>query len=259
MTSVRKISTTPSFSLLTQPKEIKTAVQEISKLSPLAEVSIEGLTELATGVVTEWQEKRNFFTVEWKKKSAKFSTKTESQSGLRVFFKLQLFSTQIVFKSTTLRRVNERFSHFRIPEQLYQQQRRGALRVPIFGTNAFIVTPQGEFPLVNLSVAGARAAHGGYDTHGEHGTSKDRTTGKSKISPLFLNVILDPCTLVLGRRRISNPNFGVRVTHLDESGVGLLFHGLTATDKILMKQFLVEALHLYFKTKNGSMKRTGAS
>jgi hypothetical protein len=238
MTSVRKISATPTYAILAHPKELKTTFQEINKISPTAEVSIEGLDELATGTITEWHEKRNFFAVKWKKKSEKFDAKTESQSGLRVFFKLQLFSTQVVFKSATLRRIDENISHFRIPEQLYKQQRRGALRVPVSGMHAYVITPKGEFPLVNLSVAGARASH-----------------GTKKISPQLLNVILDPCTIVLGRRRISNPSLGVRITHVDETGVGLLFHGLTAHDKIFIKQYLVEALRTYFESQQSTQVR----
>ena len=224
----RTTHTSPTFQLLETETEINALAREIQKIKPKVEVTVEGRSELAKGRIIEWHAARKFFVVEWDKKSDAFSDHTNSRADLRAFFKGQLFSTQLMFKSIAVRRLNDDVYHFRIPEQMYKQQRRGALRVPIIARNATLITPQGDFEIVDLSVGGAKF--------------KPNGTAKIRLGSTLLH-----CELKIGRKKISPEHFGVKVTSESETTFGCRFAGLETADQVLIKQFLMEALRQYYK------------
>jgi|GEM_PF-3157125 len=232
--STRRVSLaslSPTFALVEKNSERTSIEREIAKVKPRVEVTIEGMTEIALGRIVEWHSARHFFAVEWQKLSPAFAARVESRSELRAFFKARLFSTQVVFKTMTVRQVRENLYHFRIPEQIYQQQRRGALRVPLFRGpgSAVLSTPQGEFPLLDLSVGGARLRRQGVHSKVRLGSS------------------LQGCELKLGRKKIGSENFGVKITSETDSALGCRFFGLESADQVLIKQFLIEALRVYYR------------
>lgn len=227
--SSRRIHLAPTFQLIHEGKEMLAIEREIAKLKPETEITLEGMTEIAKGKIVEWHPQRHFFVVKWEKKSTAFEQKIESRSELRAFFKAKLFSTQLVFKTMTVRRPSEDVYHFRIPEQLYQQQQRGALRVPIITKNATLITPQGEFEILDLSVGGAKL-------------KLVKPNAKVRLGTTLMN-----CELKLGRKKISNENFGVKITFEGETSLGCRFAGFDSEDKVLIKQFLVESLRTYYK------------
>ncbi|MBS1958944.1 MAG: PilZ domain-containing protein [Bdellovibrionales bacterium] len=226
----------PSFKPVETEKEVTVLGAEIRKVRPVAEITLEGLNDLAKGKITDWQPARKIFTVQWVKKSESFDKMTEDHPGLRAYFKLQLFTTQLVFKSSTVRRMTEDISHFRIPEQLFHQQMRGALRVPVTPGKASILTPRGEFPLIDLSVGGAKV----------------RLPEGSRITA---GIELQSCELKIGTLKINAPDFLVKVTRVNKVGsegaetliAGLRFSGLADRHKTAMKQFLIDALKSYYE------------
>jgi hypothetical protein len=218
----------PTYTLIETDRDLVAIEREIAKVKPVSEITLEGLTEIAKARIIEWHPSRHFFAVEWQKKPESFGHTIESRSNLRAFFKAHLFSTQLVFKSMAVRRINENVYHFRIPEQIYKQQRRGALRVPT--TNASLIAPQGEFEILDLSVGGARL--------------KRVPGSRVRIGSSLLD-----CELKLGRKKIANENFGVKITSETETGFGCRFSGLEAADQVAIKQFLMEALRTYYKTE----------
>jgi hypothetical protein len=228
--TTRRVHSTPTFALIESEKELESVVREMQKVKPGVEITIEGMTEIAKGKILEWHPSRHFFSVAWDKKSEAFDDRIESRADLRAFFKAQLFSKQLMFKTVTVRRVNEDLYHFRIPEQMYQQQRRGALRVPILTRNAALISSEGEFEIIDLSVGGAKLRPIGE-------ISKKSLLGRSLLN----------CSMKLGRLRISNENFGVKITSQDATTVGCRFAGLEQGDQVQIKQFLVEALRRYYK------------
>jgi hypothetical protein len=231
MTTTRKQAAAPSFKPVESDRELKLLVDEIKKIRPLAEISLEGLSELAKGRILDWQPQRKIFTVEWIKKSQSFDELTEKSPGLRAYVKTQLFTTQLVFKSTTVRRVDDDHSHFRIPEQLFHQQQRGALRVPLLASQAILKTPQGEFMLSDLSVGGAKAAI-------------------PADSNLTAGLDLSPCQLTIGNLKIHSPQFQAKVARVQKGDasniVGFKFSGLEDRHRSLIKQFLIDALKNYY-------------
>lgn len=228
MTTTRKVKLEPSFKPVESEREFKTLGDEICKIRPVAEISLEGLSEMAKGKILDWQPARKFFTVEWVKKSEKYDLRTEKNPGLRTYFKLQLFTTQLVFKSTTVRRVDDDHSHFRIPEQLFHQQMRGALRVPLISGKAVLRTPRGEFTLLDLSAGGAKIA-------------------LPHSSKLAMGMEMSPCELRLGSLKISSPSFTVKVARTSDGIAGVRFSGLEEKHNMTIKQFLIDALKTYYE------------
>ncbi len=230
MTTIRKAYSAPSYTVYENENEIALLVHEIKKMQPRVEITLENFPEVAKGRITEWHEGRKFFTVKWDEKSEAFDKKIESSSGLRAFFKGKLFSAQILFKSTTVRRLTDELYHYRIPDQIYKQQRRAALRVPLAPSAAKLVTPRGEFSLLDLSVSGAKLR-----------------SNRKKIPPEYFNVILENCALYFGKRKIDHSDFSVRISRVEADFVGVKFQGLSKRDQMAIKQFLMESLRTFYK------------
>ena len=230
----RKIHTEPNYHILQNEKEIARIEKEITQFHPKTEVTIEGMSEIATGKIMEWFPTRKFFSVRWSRIPKAFAQHTDSKSGLRVFFKAHLFSTQVLFKSTTLRRLSEKESpdgsiiyHFRIPDQIYQQQRRGALRVPLARKAAVLVTPFGKFELLDLSVTGAKL---------RRIPNVEPEQGKE-----FKTV-----ELYLGKNKISSKNFHVKFTRVASDWCAVGFTKISDLERTQIKQFLIDALRSYY-------------
>jgi hypothetical protein len=230
----RKIHEEPNYTILKNEKEISRIEKEITQFKPKTEVTIEGLSDIAVGRIFEWYPKRKFFSVKWSKLSEKFEKQTESKSGLRVFFKAHLFSTQVLFKSTTLRRLSEEETedgsviyHYRIPEIIYQQQRRGALRVPLSKSAATLVTPMGKFQLLDLSVTGAKL---------RRIPDVEPEMGKE----------LKTVELFLGKNKISSKNFHVKFTRVASGWCAVGFTKISDLERTQIKQFLIDALRSYY-------------
>jgi len=215
----------PSFSEVNEPWEREKLVKEVQKIKPMAEVTLEGYSELAKGRIIDWNEQRKLLTVKWKIRSDQFDELTNAKTGLRAFFKAQLFTTQIVFKTTTVRRCEDGTYHYRIPSELFQQQRRGALRVPIHSGSVQFFCDQGKFQLFDLSVGGASLK-----------TSEGRTLSR-----------LTSCELRIGSVRVKTDDFSAQVTFRTEGRVGVRFAGLNESVRIKIKQFLIEALKLHYE------------
>ena len=231
----RKVNVEPNFALLQNAKDISRIEKEITQMQPKTEVSIEGSSELATGRIIEWFPRRHFFSVKWNKVSASFVHQTESKSGLRAFFKTSLFSTQILFKSTTLRRLSEAETpdgsivyHYRIPEQVYQQQRRGALRVPLIKKAATLVTPMGRFELLDLSVTGAKLR--ALDEDMEPSIGQELKTSE----------------LYFGKKKMSSKTFQVTFSRVTKDWCAVKFTKISELEQVQIKQFLIEALKDFY-------------
>jgi len=231
----RKVHVEPNFGILKNEREIARIEKEISQFTPKVEVTIEGLSEIATGRITEWYPKRKFFAVKWNKIPEKFELQTESNSMLRVFFKAQLFSTQVLFKSTTLRRLSAQETqdgsvtyHYRIPNQIFQQQRRGALRVPLTKEAGILTTPIGVFEVLDLSISGAKVRALGDDMNPEIGQEWKKTE------------------LYLAKKKITSKDFHIKVTRKTKDWCAIGFTKISELEKTQIKQFLIEALRTYY-------------
>lgn len=232
MSVIKKSDKAPSFSILNNSKKIAAIHKEIEKFQPEAEVSIEGYPDVAKGNIVEWHSSRKFFVVEWLRKSKGFDQKTESESGLRVFFKSRLFSTQILFKSTTLRRSEDGGrSHFRIPEEIYQQQLRSALRVPILTNDAILKIPQGEFKIIDLSLGGAKVK-----------------IPTQLFNKNYVGIIIDQAQLYFGNRKITHPELKIKIANIQNEWMGIKLSGLRESDETVLKQYLVEALQVFYQS-----------
>lgn len=230
----RKINAEPNYTVLKNEKEMSRIEKEISQMQPKAEITIEGSSEIAHGKIVEWYPKRKFFSVKWSKLSKNFERQTETKSGLRVFFKAHLFSTQVLFKSTTLRRLSEEETqdgsivyHYRIPDQIYQQQRRGALRVPLMKGAAILRTTFGNFELLDLSVTGAKLKR------------------IPKVEPP-MGKELKTVELQLGKTTLSQKNLHVKFTRIASDWCAVGFTKITDLERTQIKQFLIEALRAYY-------------
>lgn len=234
----RKVHTEPNYAIMTNEKEIARIEKEITQFRPKVEITIEGSEEIAHGRIVEWFPKRKFFSVKWTKLSESFEHHTESKSGLRTFFKAHLFSTQVLFKSTTLRRLSEKETqdgsityHYRIPEQIYQQQRRGALRVPLSKRSATLVTPIGRFDLLDLSSTGAKLRALDPDMDPQMGQ-------EFKLVGLYF-----------GKTKVSTKNFQVKITRKTKEWCAVGFTKISDYERTKIKQFLIEALRKYYEAE----------
>ncbi len=224
--STRRVHEAPSFSLVENKDEIASIEKEIKKLRAPVEVSIEGISEVAKGYIADWNRDRKFFIVKWEKRSENFSEITNSKTGLRVFFKVRLFSTQIIFKTETVRRLEDGTFHYRIPQELYKQQRRGALRVPLKAGSVKLKSKEGTYELLDLSVGGAKL----------------KTPKNAPRIGVFTG-----CSLDLMGMKVSTPEFQATLTYLDPQSIGVRFSGLNDECKTVMKQFLIDALRAYYE------------
>ena len=223
--STRKEDSSPSFSQIENEKERSSLIKEIQKLNPKVEVSLEGVSEVAHGRIIEWNSGRRLFTIRWEKKSQHFADTTDSQTGLRVYVKARLFSTQLIFKTTTIRRFEDGTYQYRLPIELYKQQRRGALRVPIKRGKVRLRTAEGSFSVMDLSIGGARL----------------RSPDGKEFS------LLSNCELNLDGYRIRTEDFAATVTYRDAESFGVRFSGLNDEVHGEIKQFLMDALRTYYE------------
>ncbi len=228
----RKLFTAPTYALLDNPKIRNRIILEVRKLKPEVEVSVEGCPDLARGKIIEWNEKNKLFTVHWKSVPDAFALQTGSQTGLRSFFKTHVFTTQLLFKTEIVRRMDEAHYQYRIPEAFYQNQRRKALRVPLPAGTAWLASDRGSFPILDLSVSGAAL--------------------KIRADQFPEVLKLENCELILRNKRIGTPQFGITFTRRGEDQAGCRFHGLNEGIHVEIKQFLFEFLQVYFKDKTQS-------
>ena len=225
--STRKIHQSPTFSVVQDGKEIDRLLLEIKKFKPAVEVTIEHLPHLARGKIIDWHEGKKLITISWTKISEEFIESSGLRTGLRAFFKVSLFSVQILFKCELVRRLPDGYYQYRTPETFYKNQKRSALRVPLDSRSGTLVTPLGSFPILDLSISGARIG-----------------------LPLSISKkihTLENCSLILGKQKISTSRFGITVTSRADDFSGCRFHGLNEGIHVVIKQFLIESLHEYFK------------
>jgi hypothetical protein len=239
--STRRVHQTPNYQLLDDPKAIKRILGEVNQMQPKAELSIEGRPEVITSQLMEWDPKRGSLQVRFRS-NEDFSSHLSSKSGLRAFFKTRLFTTQLIFKTRAIRTTPDGAA-FKIPEVIYEQQRRGALRVPIPAKiTAELRTPVGVCTIVDLSVTGAKVI------------------GPKRMVPgvIYENVKFLIPSLPTSSQAILAFPFSVRVAHQADlntddaqSGriLGCHFIGLSTKQRIIIKQFLTDSLHYYFKGK----------
>lgn len=229
--STRKIHQAPTFSLIGEPKILDRVLLEIKKLKPGVEVSVEGCASLARGRIIDWNIEKKLFSVSWDQLPDPFAGASGRLTGQRSFFKVQTFTTQLLFKAEIVRRLADGTYQYRTPAQLYQNQKRGALRVPLPAGAAKITSAKGIFQVLDLSTAGAAL-----------GIPDSLSKSLHKI---------EGCTLVLGAQKISTPDFGITFTRRFPDRTGCRFHGLNEALHVEIKQFLIEALQQFFKEQKG--------
>ncbi|NDG84876.1 MAG: hypothetical protein EBX52_07545 [Proteobacteria bacterium] len=229
--STRRIHQAPTYTLLHEPKILDRVLLEVKKLKPAIEVSVENCTALAKGRIVDWNLDKKLFTVSWGNLPEVFAEAAGRLTGQRSFFKVQTFTTQLVFKAEVIRRLPDGTYQYRTPAQIYQTQKRGALRVPLTPGLVKIASPKGIFPVLDLSTAGAAL----------------------KIPESLSKSLhrIEECTLILGTRKIHTPDFGITFTRRLPERTGCRFHGLNEAIHIEIKQFLIEALHRFFKEQKG--------
>lgn len=226
MSSSKRFETGPSFTLIELMKERIQIEKEIIKVNPEIEVSLEGLSELATGRFVDWDATRKLFIVRWKFISDSFKQKTESQIGLRAYFKCTLFTTQLVFKTTTVRRLEDGDYQYRLPDFIFKKQKRGALRVPIAPHTAFLECAEGRFEIVDLSASGMRL----------------RIHAHFKPTSLFT----EP-SLILNSVKLKNAGLQIKVLRREKDFLGCKFLNFSEQNKVTIKQFLIDSLRVHFK------------
>lgn len=222
--SIRKVHQAPAFNRITRLDEIRRLVLEIQKLKPSFEVSVEGHPGLARGRIHHWDVTKKLFSVRWSEINEDFQNACGVRTGLRSFFKVKLFTTQLLFRTELIRRLRDGEYQYRIPPDLFQSQLRKSLRLPLPANQARLMCKQGVFPVLDLSVSGARLA-----------------LAREQSAELHH---LESCILVLGKTRIQSPHFEAILTHRGEDFAGCRFRGLNEALHVKIKQFLVECLHL---------------
>lgn len=232
-TTIRKTKGHPSFSKVDDSKILQRIEREIIKIHPKCEVTVEGHSEINKGTITEWYPQRKFFSVTWNKLSPKFSERINEEANLRVFLKVRLFTTQIIFKTVALRRVNEDCFHFRIPSEIFQHQLRAALRVPLRSSNPLqIATSLGQFKILDLSVGGAKVSL----------PSQNRKIPKPQTT-LIKSYFTHPS--------LKDFQFNIKVTNVqadsDPPTSGFRFLDLPKEAQSLLKQILIEELQAFYK------------
>lgn len=225
--STRKIHQNPTFIQVDDEREQKRIQLELKKLKPLVEVTTENHPAVSKGQIIEWDETKKLFTVKWSRLTKEFFSSSGERTGIRAFFKVNLISCPLLFKCELIRRLPDESFQYRIPLQYFKNQKRSALRLPLEEGAGKLKTPQGTFPILDLSVSGARIS-----------ISEKRSRNIHS---------LEACSLFLLGRRIHAPDFGIRITSRMEHSAGCRFHGLQNSHQIEIKQFLIEALHEYYK------------
>lgn len=225
--STRKVHQAPAFTRISNADGIRKIVLEIQKIHPPFEVSLEKHGALARGRIRHWDVTKKLFTVRWNAIDDSFVSASGERTGLRSFFKVKLFTTQLIFRTELIRRLPDGEFQYRIPQDFFQSQLRKSLRLPMPEGSAQIVCKQGVFAVLDLSSSGARIA-----------ISKKHSARLHQ---------LDSCVLILGRNQLSSPEFEVVLTHRNEDSAGGRFRGLNEPVHIAIKQFLIETLHLLVK------------
>lgn len=229
MTTRKGAKAGPSFEWVEGLKAREVLDTEIIRLKPEVEVTIEGISHLAVGRILEWNRSRGSFTVQWTQTlSPEFLKKTASEAGLRNYFKCKLFSTQLIFRTHVVRRSNDSEYQYLMPDQIFKQQRRGALRVPTTKRNLFLQSTEGKFPVLDMSVGGAKIAVNG-----------SALSGVSHLTQ---------CSLILDHgEAITSPTFSAQLTFAGPDSRGYRFAGLDDEIKVKIKQYLIDALRAYFE------------
>ena len=225
--SNRKVHQAPNYTEVKLKNEIEKLILEIRKFKPRVEVTVEGLPELAEGRIIEWNETQQLFRVDWKSITDEFITHSGLRTGLRNFFKLKLFTAPVLFKCELVRRLPDGTFHYRTPEKIYKQQKRGALRIPLQRGSASLVTSKGRHGILDLSISGARLDLPEEISSGIHA--------------------FEGCALLLGKARISAPGFQAVITSRSPDSCGIRFSGLNESLRVEIKQYLIESLHLYYQ------------
>jgi hypothetical protein len=221
--STRKVHQAPAFTRISNPAELKRILMEIEKMRPPFEVSLENHGGLAQGRIRHWDAGKKLFSVQWSKAQESFFSACGERTGLRSFFKVKLFTTQLIFRTELIRRLPEGEFQYRIPRDFFQSQLRKSLRLPIPKGRAFLRSDQGTFPVLDLSTSGARI-----------GISDQASSGIS---------VLNSCILILGQKQITTPELTFSITHRSESSAGGRFRGLNESLQISIKQYLIDTLY----------------
>ena len=230
--STRRVHQAPNYIEVKAKDENEKLNLEIRKFKPEVEVTVEGLPELAQGRIIDWNASQKLFRVDWRSITDDFKMHSGLRTGLRNFFRVKLFTSPILFKCELVRRLPDGTFHYRLPEQIYKLQKRGALRVPLKSGTASLITRSGRYAMLDLSIAGARLSLP------ESESSKHHT--------------FENCTLILGGKKITAPGFQATITSRSKEGCGVRFSGLDETLRFEIKQYLIESLHAYYQEASHS-------
>lgn len=238
--SNRKLQVAPNYAPVQLKEEIILFGKEIEKLQPKVEVSLQESTELANGNIIVWDTKRKFFRVHLPKRSPAFDDCLDKDATQPAYFKVHLLSSQIVFKAIAVRKFTGNSFDFRMPEEVYKQQRRGAMRVPTLDLNlkariTLKIGKQAEVftaRVIDLSITGAKL----------------RAIGKFPRIPQMSEVEFE---LLIPGKVIE---FKSKVAHSNEEIMGCRFAGVSADQRVIIKQFLIEGLRRLFA--KGTTKKT---
>lgn len=233
MSSNMKLHVAPTYSPVQLTEETKLIAAEIQKVSPLVELSLAESTALARGNIVLWDTTKKFFRVHRVKSPKAFEDELEKDALRPTYFKVHLLSSQLVFKAQVIRRSSELSIDYQLPETIYKQQRRGAMRVPTTGLKARLEIGSGKSRVVipckvtDLSITGARLIPNG---------------AMPKLLPRMdaeveLMIPERPTTLIC------------KIAYSSEEAIGCRFQNVTREALVPMKQFLIESLRLYFSKK----------
>ncbi len=232
----RKLHIAPNYAPVQMKEEIQLFAKEIQKLSPKVEVSLQESTEIATGTISLWDVKRKFFRVTIVKRTPGFDECIDKDASIPAYFKVHLLSSQIVFKAAALRKFTGNSFDFRLPEEVFKQQRRGALRVPteILNLKARVTIAEGKTAevyttkVLDLSISGAKL----------------KAIGKfpklSQMKEVSVELMIPTKTVEVD----------AKIAHSTEAVMGCRFTGVGAEQRVLLKQFLIEGLRVLFKKES---------
>ncbi len=231
MTAPRQDITPITHRPLTSPQDLRLRIAEINKIKPESSISFEGFTSTHRAKITRWHADRKYFSVTFESALGKdIQKKIDHQIGLRTFFRVKLISTQLIFKATVVRIINANTLELRVPDTLYHQQRRGALRIPLKSNHAVFSSELGLFKVLDLSTTGLRVEH---------------LSGKKEI---FVGRELFQTQLKLKKESVFIMD--AKISNVTSTGFGIRFIGLAQAEKVRLKQILIEALQELFKAPN---------
>lgn len=239
-TTQRRTIGHPSFKPLQSDLLFSRIPKEIIKLKPKIEVTLEGFSEVHLGKIQEWHLDRKFFSVLWDLPSESLAQQIDSVTHLRVFFKVKLFSTQLIFKTIALRRLDATCFHFRIPEEVFEHQLRATLRVPVQTSSKLsLKNHQGVFKILDLSSLGAKIEVD--SSFKVPATLKDLKFSVALLSKYKFDAKVVSSTKATASTE-SRPTRGDPIKIL-----GLKFLDFPKEAQSLLKQVLVNELHQYYK------------